>query len=214
MAQSDPFPDASLAVLERQWPGARAALKRRILASALDTVNRLGIDGATIELIRADCGASVGNLYHHFGNREGLLAALFFCGLDDQHALQQQYLAAAHGARAGIEAMVFSYVDWISDHPALARFMFQARFVVSQGPQAAVLAQRNRSRYGAALAWLREHSDALGDTPRALLPSLIVGAAENYSRAWLSGRVKESPHTQRRWLAQAAWRSLGLPDDA
>ena len=44
--------------------------------------------------------------------------------------------------------------------------------------------------------------------PAELLLSLIIGSAESYARAWLSGRVKHSPNHYAALLAQAAWASI------
>ncbi len=202
------------AVLERAYPGARAQLKRRMLAGALACFNESGIEPTTIEMILARCEASVGNLYHHFGSKEGLVAALFFCALQDQAELMDAELAKAQTMRDGVAALVYSYVDWITAQPELARFMFQARSAVSKGPHGAELQQRNRHRARLVMAWFGEPGRAgrIKDWPMELLPSLIIGAAENYSRAWLSGRVKAAPAQQRERLAEAAWLSVAASD--
>ncbi|MFT3857995.1 MAG: TetR/AcrR family transcriptional regulator [Aquabacterium sp.] len=197
-------------VLERAYPGARAQLKRRILKGALACFNEHGIEATTIELILARCEASVGNLYHHFGSKEGLVAALFFCALDDQAALLDAELARAKTPREGVAALVHSYVDWVTAQPELARFLFQARSAVSKGPHASELQQRNRERGRHVTAWFAAENrvGALKDLPRELLLSLIVGAPENYSRAWLAGRVKTAPAQYRDVLADAVWASV------
>jgi AcrR family transcriptional regulator len=198
------------AVLERAFPGARAQLKRRILFGALACFNEQGIEATTIEMILARCEASVGNLYHHFGSKEGLVAALFFCTLDDQAALLDAEVAKAQTLQEGVSALVFSYVDWVTAQPELARFLFQARSAVSKGPHAGVLQQRNRQRARQLLGWFTVPGRAgkLKDWPSELLPSLIIGQAENYSRAWLSGRVKATPRQYRALMAEAAWAAV------
>lgn len=198
------------AVLELAHPGARAQLKRRILKGALECFNEHGIEATTIEMILARCDASVGNLYHHFGSKEGLVAALFFCALADQSALLDQELSHAQTPREGVAALVYSYVDWVTAQPELARFLFQARSSVSKGPHAGELQQRNRERGKRVLAWFSVPGriGAMKDLPRELLLSLIVGAPENYSRAWLAGRVKATPAQYRELLADAVWASL------
>ena len=50
----------------------------------------------------------------------------------------------------------------------------------------------------------------LSHLPSELIPSLIIGAAESYSRAWLSAKVKKSPWEYREQLAEAAWNSIRL----
>jgi AcrR family transcriptional regulator len=198
------------AVLERAHPGARAQLKRRILKGALDCFNENGIEATTIEVILARCDASVGNLYHHFGSKEGLVAALFFCALEDQAGLLDAELARAQTLREGVAALVYSYVDWVTAQPELARFLFQARSAVSKGPHASELQLRNRERGKRIVAWFgaEGRGGAMKPWPKELLLSLIVGAPENYSRAWLAGRVKVTPTQYRELLAEAVWASV------
>ncbi len=201
-------------VLERAYPGSRAQLKRRMLEAALACFNEHGIEPTTIEMILARCEASVGNLYHHFGSKDGLVAALFFCTLQDQAALVDEELAKAHTMREGVAALVYSYVDWVSAQPELARFMFQARSAVSKGPHASELQQRNRLRAKLVMNWFAQadRPGRIKDWPTELLPSLIIGPAENLSRAWLSGRVKAAPAHYREQLAEAAWLSVAGSD--
>lgn len=201
-------------VLERAYPGSRAQLKRRMLEGALACFNEHGIEPTTIEMILVRCEASVGNLYHHFGSKEGLVAALFFCALQDQAALVDEELARAHTMREGVAALVYGYVDWVSAQPELARFMFQARSAVSKGPHAAELQQRNRQRARLVMNWFAQadRPGRIKDWPTELLPSLIIGAADNLSRAWLSGRVKATPAQYREQLAEAAWLSVAGSD--
>lgn len=201
-------------LLMRAHPGARAQLKRRLMAAALVCFNERGIPATTIEEILSRAEASVGNLYHHFGSKEGLVAALFFCALDDQSVLSQKALDQAHTAREGVAALVGAYVDWVSAQPDWARFVFAARAVVAAGPQAAELKERNRQRARALMAWLAEPGrvEAFQPWPAELMPSLLIGAAENYSRAWLSGRVKAAPTVHREVLIEAVWRAVKVAD--
>lgn len=198
-------------VLERQFPGRRAQLKREILSAALACFNEQGLEPTTILDIRTRCGTSVGNIYHHFGNKEGLIAALFFCVLDDQARLRETALQAAPSSEGGVAALVHTYVDWVTAEPELARFQFQARASVAKGPQAAALSERNRQRNRQIRDWLLRQLQA-GElrlnVPGELVPSLIIGQAENYCRAWLSGRVQSPPTQFREPLARAAWASL------
>ncbi|MFZ5528988.1 MAG: TetR/AcrR family transcriptional regulator [Pseudomonadota bacterium] len=202
------------AVLERAYPGARAQLKRRILGGALACFNEHGIEPTTIEMLKERCDASVGNLYHHFGSKEGLVAALFFAAMDDQAALREQGLSKAESLKDGVAALVYSYVDWVVAQPELARYVFQARSAVAKGPHGTELQQRNRQVGKALMAWFTqpERVAQLREWPAELFPSLIIGQAENYCRAWLSGRVKSSPVQYREMLAEAAWSSVARPE--
>ncbi|TKJ71716.1 TetR family transcriptional regulator [Pseudomonas sp. CFBP13508] len=197
-------------LLERSYPGRRAELKRDIFHKALSLFNEQGIEATTIEMIRAECDTSVGAIYHHFGNKEGLVAALFFTALEDQARLRDAYLDAADTTEKGVQALVFSYVDWVEQQPQWARFQYHARFAVTKGPFKDELAERNKTRNLRLRQWLTQSGRAaeLQDLPAELLPSLIIGQADSYCRAWLAGRVKGSPSAYREVLAQAAWRSI------
>jgi AcrR family transcriptional regulator len=201
---------ATIDVLERQFPGRRAALKRDILQAALACFNEAGIEATTIEAIRTRCDTSVGNLYHHFGSKEGVVAALFFAAIDDQQHAREVALAKAGTLQEGVYAQVFGFVDWVVAQPEWARFQFQARSLVSGGDSADALRERNRQRNRQFRARVSTLSDAdlLARLPAELVPSLIVGQAESYCRAWIAGRVQTSPDVFRDTLAKAAWASL------
>ena len=197
-------------LLENRFPGRRAALKREILEQALLCFNEFGIEATTIDIIKARCQTSVGAIYHHFGNKEGLLRELFFAALDDQ----QQYLAGqlteADSLCAVVHTIVTSYVDWVEVHPEWARFQFQARSAVAKGPYEPALKEKNAQNYQGIKDKLLSFNEAQTTltAPFEILASLVVGPSENYCRAWLAGRVKTAPSKYRQTLAQAAWRSL------
>jgi AcrR family transcriptional regulator len=203
---------ATIDIFEHRYPGRRAQLKRDILHSALTCFNQYGLEITTIDMIKGHCETSVGNIYHHFGSKEGLIAALFFSALEDQSRLLEEYLAKAKTAREGVAALVCSYVDWVAEQPELTRFQFQARSSVAKGPQGDELVRRNRARNRKVIAWLAEPTRrvSLSSLPAELVPSLIIGPSENYARAWLSGRVNASPQKYREELADAAWRSVAI----
>lgn len=197
-------------LLERCYPGRRAELKRQILAKALECFNQQGIEATTIEQIREGCQASVGAFYHHFGNKEGLVAALFFAALDDQTALRDSYLAKAGDAMEAVSALVYSYIDWVDQNPEWARYQYQARHGVATGQHGAELLERNRKRNAAFKTWLSEPESAavFSRQPAELVLSFLIGPSESYARAWLSGRVKSRPSVYREDLAKAAWRAI------
>lgn len=133
-------------LLERLYPGRRAALKRQILLDALDCFLEQGIETTSIEMIRAKSESSVGAIYHHFKNKEGIVAALFFSALDDQTALRDEYLKQSKTLKDVVEALIYSYVDWVSEQPEFAKFLITARFNIIEGEEQQQLTQKNKSR--------------------------------------------------------------------
>lgn len=199
---------------------ALAAAKDRrqdILQAALQCFAEAGIEAASIDMVRQRCGASVGSIYHHFGSKEGIVAALYFDILSEQaHRIQKQLDKARSvpmpdEVRAGVRALVLGYLDWVVSQPERARFLFQARTLVAQGPQAEELSAQARRRQQALLAWFEPHrqSGALQDIPCELMPSLVMGPVQSYCRAWLSGGAGlPSPRKYRDVLADAACRAV------
>lgn len=197
-------------ILENRFPGRRAALKREILEQALLCFNDLGVEATTIDAIKARCDTSVGAIYHHFGNKEGILSALFFAAMDDQRQQLERELAGANNLREAVFCIIESYLDWVAANSEWARFLYQARSPLAKGPFQQELKDRNIQNYQK----LKEQLIGLGKgdikivQPFEMLFSLIIGPSENYCRAWLSGRVKTSPQEYRKEFAESAWRSL------
>ena len=197
-------------ILENRFPGRRSALKREILEQALHCFNDLGVEATTIDAIKARCDTSVGAIYHHFGNKEGILSALFFAAMDDQRQQLERELAGANNLREAVFCIIESYLDWVAANREWARFLYQARSPLAKGPFQQELKDRNIQNYQK----LKEQLIGLGKgdikivQPFEMLFSLIIGPSENYCRAWLSGRVKTSPQEYRKEFAESAWRSL------
>lgn len=103
-----------------------------------------GIETTSIEMIRAKSESSVGAIYHHFKNKEGIVAALFFSALDDQTALRDEYLKQSKTLKDVVEALIYSYVDWVSEQPEFAKFLINARFNIIEGEEQQQLAQKIR----------------------------------------------------------------------
>jgi hypothetical protein len=104
-----------------------------------------------------------------------------------------------------------SYVDWVVCQPDWARFQYQARFAVARSSFNDLLKQANLIRHTQLKKWFSDpaHRQDLQKLPFELMPSLIIGSAESYCRAWLSHRVERSPELYRQQLPEAAWRTVG-----
>ena len=167
-----------------------------------------GIETTSIEMIRAKSESSVGAIYHHFKNKEGIVA-YFFSALDDQTALRDEYLKQSKTLKDVVEALIYSYVDWVSEQPEFAKFLITARFNIIEGGTATTYT-KNKSRNQKIFSLISnfEEFKAFSLIPHELLLSLVIGSTESYCRAWLSQRVKADPKDYREILAKAAWNSL------
>lgn len=177
-------------------------MKNSILDAALKAFGERGVLAATVDDIRREAGVSVGSVYHHFGDKEGVAAALW---LDCLRRYQEGFLAelSRHpDARGGVEGAVRFHLRWCGANPERARFLLAGR------PAASV--EANREFFAAVQAWLRPHVHygAVRDLPLDVLHALWLGAAMEYSRHWLAGRVAAPSSRAISVLAEAAWNSI------
>lgn len=201
---------SNLNLLERRYTGRRAELKRVILNEALACFLEHGIETTTIEMIRERAETSVGAIYHHFKNKEGLVATLYVTAIEDQAERRDQALTTAQNLRQGIQRIIESYIDWVMDYPDFARFLYIANFSISKSSEHNELKQRNSLRNQHLLTWMKQQSDyaVIQNIPHELFLSLMVGSTESYCRAWLSHKVKSTPTQYKQQLADAAWHSI------
>ena len=207
---SEPVPARVYRVLESSLPEARAAAKRQLLAESLRCFNERGLEGTTIEHLRMASGQSVGTIYHHFKNKEGLVASLLLIAIDDQSRAIAAQTRGQTESHAIVAALVKAYVEWITAQPELANFIFLAREAVGKGAQGDELSTRLAARYEPIDACMARDMQArrLLELPEELIPALVLGPAEAYARAWLAGRRLATPASHAAFLAEAAWRSI------
>src|SRR5690606_16253103 len=91
--------------------------KDDILQAALACFSEQGVDATTIEMIRDRSGASIGSLYHHFGNKERIIAALYLEGVGGYARLLEAGFTKVDSAEACIRLLVGCYVDWVLANP-------------------------------------------------------------------------------------------------
>lgn len=206
--------------LKTPKPQARTEVKKRqILLAALQCFTEHGIAGATIDMIREASDMSVGSLYHHFGNKDKIAAAVFIQGMREFGDLLRGYLAAVETSdvidpkskvEQGIKSIVYANVDWIADNPDWARFVFHHRSIVSKADDSNKLAGDMQLFFQQLLTWFKPfvRQGVLRSTSIELLSSLISGPCHDYARHWLAGRYKTPLAEHREEFANAAWNAV------
>ena len=188
----------------------RRTRKDEILQAALACFSEVGVDATTIEMIRDRSGASIGSLYHHFGNKERIIAALYLLGTGQYAALLEQGFAKAESAEACVRLLVTSYIDWVVANPEWARFILHSRGRVEAselGEQLREANQEHFARIHQALAGYREQG-VFKEMPSDCFASLIIGPTHDFARNWLAGRTRTELADCRELLANAAWDSV------
>lgn len=197
-------------LLAQALPDARQSSRRSVLRHALTLFNENGVEATTIDDLRRASGQSVGTIYHHFKNKEGVVAALLFVLFDDQSRAITQRIAGLADGHAVVDALIEAYTTWIGAQPEGAHFVFSARDSVAQGPHGDDMRKRLMARYQPIDDLLAQDAAAGRILPLStdLIPALVLGATEFYARGWLAGRRQAAPATHAERFAVAAWRSL------
>jgi AcrR family transcriptional regulator len=180
--------------------------KRDILEAALRGFAEKGLAGTTVEEVRRRSGASVGSIYHHFGDKEGIAAALYLDLLRDYQAGVVAVLAGGRDAERTVTGLVRHHLRWVEADPDRARFL-----LTGLPPRAAgSISEVNRDGLRATAEFLERGIEAgeLADVPLDVFYAVLIGPAQEFCRHWLQGRMRTSLRAAERSLAAAAWRAL------
>ena len=184
------------------------------MAAGLAVFDRDGFEGATVAAIRTRARASNGSFFHFFGSKKELAGTLFLQTLEHYHAA---VLAAvgpsvdqAPGARDGLGRLIREHLDWVVSNRREARFLFEiSRNDWTDEIRDAQRARNSRLAEGIERwrAPLISRGELLPMTP-VLFYSQIIGPAQIFCRAWLSGRDPSDPRDQADTLIACAVRAL------
>jgi AcrR family transcriptional regulator len=181
-----------------------------ILAGALKAFSEHGVARSSIGDIRHYSGASVGSIYHHFGSKDAIAAALYLEALSDYQLGFTEVLRSAETAEGGVKGAVQHHVTWIAEHPELARFLLTGREAGVVDAAEEHLHEQNRGFFRAVSDWVnpRVRGGELRALEPELMTSLWIGPCQDYARHWLAGRTRGSLNDAAEALADAAWRCM------
>lgn len=184
--------------------------KRDILNTALQCFMDKGVEQTTIADIRTASGISVGSIYHHFGNKDGIVVALFLTGMQDHSVQQESALANCDTAEDGVKTIVRCYIDWICEHPDWARFVFRYRSFVENSALAEQNEAHKRAHFKRLKHWFTPHIDngTIQKLPFEVYHSLIIGPAQDFALRWLAGKTRGELGDYRELYAEAAWQAI------
>ncbi|PRC45383.1 TetR/AcrR family transcriptional regulator [Mycobacterium sp. ITM-2017-0098] len=186
------------------------ARRRRILDVSLELFLDVGVEASAIEDVRRRSGASVGSLYHRFGSKEGIAAAVY---VDALHHYQREFVAAltrARDARDGVRSAVRTHMRWVRENPDRAEFLFNVAGADVRRACGTDLRDINNEFFCVVEAWFRRHVDAgeLRALSTDMVYALWLGPSQELARLWLARGRRGSLRTESTVLADAAWRAL------
>lgn len=186
-----------------------ADTRARILGEATRQLTELGYVAFTVAAVRDALGLSSGSMFHAFGSKAALAAAVFVEGMSDY---QRAALQVIHGddAEGAVRALVAVHLAWIEDHRALARYLFGSLPDEVMALAKEPLAARN-AEFFASLEGLYQRVAEAGLSGRVdprLAQVLCIGHAQEYGRQWTRGNAPLSPRKVTRALQDAAIAAL------
>jgi AcrR family transcriptional regulator len=196
---------------------ARTDARAAVLEAAARLFDTRGYAAVSIADLTAASGVSNGSIYHHFGAKDGVLAALVVGALA---GYQDGLLATldAHGddAEAAIRAAVRFELAWFEADPRAARLVIAHRDAVAASPAGRdALRAVNRPFARRLRTWLAHRHEA-GAIPAAadltLLHAIVFAPTRELGSLWLARRVKPRPTTFAAALGAAAWAGLHALD--
>lgn len=192
-------------------PGSHAgtpARKELILAAASQCFSRKGYDATTMDDIVEESGTSVGSIYHHFGDKSGVAAALH------EHAVRSYQESAtpavenAKSIEAAIKIGVVHYVTWMQENENLARFMLSGRHADVSANE--TLRKLIADFVGRIAEWLvaAQKRGELREMPADVAVAVWNGPPREYVRSWLARPESHRDANAAEELGEAAWRAL------
>ncbi|MFN3199453.1 MAG: TetR/AcrR family transcriptional regulator [Bradymonadia bacterium] len=175
-----------------------AALKATVLETALKLLEAEGEAACTTRRIARLAHTSPPAIYELFGDKEGLIRALFFEGF---RMLGERMLALPErdDPRANLEASMHAFRAFAHDHPALGELMFSRPFMAFVPDQAELHAGDVMRRF--LLKRVRQCIDAgvLAGDDTDIAHSLLavaIGLATQERAGWLGSSTESMA---RRW---------------
>jgi AcrR family transcriptional regulator len=171
-------------------------LRDRVLQAAVSSLNQDGLSGLTTRRVAEQAGTSVPAVYELFGDKSGLLRAVFFEGF---RMLGRRLLAVPEtdDAVADVQRLIPVFRRFCLDYPALARVMFSRPFQdFDPGPEE--LAASVREIFVGRITRCTDTGLLTGDPVDIahVLLALAQGLAVQEGGRWL-GKSKAS--VNRRW---------------
>ncbi len=182
----------------------------RLPAAALEVYADRGPEGFTMSAVIAESAVSNGSFYHHFGDLDGLAAALYTRCMTELLDALAAALQDAPTARDGLRALVVAYLRFTQEHRAAAHFIHASSYASFLPAHAGAIAAAKAPKIEAILAWLRPHVQAgrVVDLPGPLTEMLVIGPVAETSRRWLAGTPGIDLTQASRLLPERIWNSL------
>lgn len=153
-----------------------------MIGAALEIVADSTPDDVTLRAVARRAGVSAAAPYHHFADKDALLAAVARDGFDSLARVQLEVLGGSGSVRRKLEAMVEQYVRFAAAHRTQYHLMFRTLPTQVGGPEGDALRTAALASFGRLVQAVNEANPTLsGDEAanRAVLAwALAHGAVD------------------------------------
>ena len=106
-----------------------ADLRSTVLDARIELIEEEGLAALSMREVARRAGVSHQAPYHHFGDREGILAALAADGFTQLHNDMQKAIASTKSRSKRIEAVGNAYIEFALKYPGYFKIMFRSELV-------------------------------------------------------------------------------------
>lgn len=188
---------------------ASAERRAHILEAAWACFAEGGLPGIRVHDVSKRSGASVGSLYHHFGDLGGVVHALYRGALTEGFAVLLVALRGTPDPEGAMKAMVRAWLGWVAREPLKARLIYDVSGSPILAPHAEAIATFKQDFYleVAEIMGPWASTGELRPLPLWALDPVVMGPAHEFSRRWLSGAPLAMEEASP-WIEDAVWRSV------
>ena len=158
---------------------------------------------------RSPPGVSIGSIYHHFGDKEGIAFALYRLGIEDMLGVLLSRLATQESLASIICGCVDDYLDWYGQHIELGQHVFQfsdSRFLEQRESAIATLGRDFLDQFGS----LAESHGWGSRRDAEFTVRFVTGGCREFLRLWLASPDKKALEDARAELRRLALASFGM----
>lgn len=139
------------------------SLREALIGAALELVAESTVDDVTLRAVARRAGVSASASYHHFADKDALLAAVARDGFDALARVQVEVLRRRGSARKKLEEMVRQYVLFAMAHQTHYQLMFKTLPAEVGGAEGEALREAALASFGRLVDAIRKANPALSD---------------------------------------------------
>lgn len=194
-------------------PGSRnratADKRKAILEGALELFLQKGLAATTLDSLCQALGIHRSSFYHLFPSKEALAVELFQASVEEIHQQIRQKLAETEGVKAGLKAIVSSYLLWFQQHPQQGAFVWKVTDSELMTQHIQPVRAQQRIFVDSLIQWLEPYRTQ--GQVRSLNPSVLAALVIGPARDFVRNRPDPEEFTEAlEILPEVAWKAIAL----